>query len=459
MVAVLPFQNLSGDPEQAYIGDGLTEEMIAELGRLDPGRLGVIARTSSMAYKGTTKSVADIARELGVDFVLEGSVRREAARVRIVAQLIRASDQTPVWAERYDRDLRSFLSLQREVTRAIAVQARLKLSAEAEARLGRGLDVHPEAYQAYSKGRFLLHQRTPDSIRKALQHFEEAVATDPGYAQAHAGLADAHELLSSYAGVAPRDARIRSMDAARRALELDAELSEPNVSLGIVHANYTWDWARAEEAFTRAIELNPSNALAHKGYAELLSVLARHDASLEEAKRAVELDPLSLLARANLGIMYYRARRYDDAVQQLRQTLSLDPNYMLAHFDLGLVFAAKGAHDEAISALQRATTLAPDFDGAIALLGAAYAKAGRIAKARAIGGRLQRLSAKRYVSGFVRGLYVLSLGKQEEALAELERAYEERSWLVTLLKVDPAFDPLRSSPRFRALLMRLKFPE
>ena len=458
MLAVLPFDDLSGDIEQRYLSDGLTEELIAEFGRLDPTRLGVIARTSAMTYRNTTKSVAQIARELGVDFVFEGSVRREGDRVRIVAQLVRASDQTHVWAERYDGDVRSVLALQSEVARAIAAQTRIRLSAAASERLGRAVIVNPEAYQAYLKGRFFLNQRTGDAIQKALEHFERAIAIDSTYAQAYAGAADAHELLASYGHIGPRESMQRSLDAARRALELDPELAEPYTSLGTIHASYTWEWARAEQAYLRALQLNASSAAAHKGYGELLSFLGRHPDAIAELQRAVELDPVSLVMHANLGIVYYRARRYDEALAQMRQAASLDANHLLVHLNVGLIHAAAGSNDDAIEAFQRAAALAPRFGDALGLLGYAYARAGRHDEARAVGLQLERLSSDGYVSPYIRALYHLGPGDRDRALAELERAYEERSWLVALLKVDPLLDELRTDPRFQALVSRLEFP-
>lgn len=458
MLAILPFQNLSGDPE-AYLSDGLTEELIAELGRLDPAGLGVIARTSAMAYRDTSKSVAEIARELGVDFVFEGSVRREGDRVRIVAQLVRASDQTHVWADRYERDVESILSLQTEVARAIAAQTRIRLSAAVAARLGRSVNVHPDAYQAYLRGRFFLNQRTGDAIEKARQQFQQAIEIDPAYAQAHAGLADAYELSASYSNVGPRESFERGMEAAQRALELDPELAEPYTSLGTIHTSYTWDWARGEKAYLRALGLNPSSAAAHKGYGELLSFQGRHDEAIAELTRAVELDPVSLLMHANLGIVYCRARRYDEAMQQMQQTLSMDPNYMLGYLNVGLIHAARGSYDEAATAFRRASEFAPQFGDALGLLGYAYARAGRIAEARVVGVELRRLSSERYVSGYIRALYHLGLGEHEQALTELEHAYEERSWLVALLKVDPLLDELRSHRRFQALVLQMKFTE
>jgi tetratricopeptide (TPR) repeat protein len=403
--------------------------------------------------------VADIARELGVDFVLEGSVRREADRVRIVAQLIRASDQTHVWAERYDRDLRSILSLQSEVARAIARQTRVTLSAETEERLGRAPSVDAAAYQAYLKGRFFLNRRTSDAIQRAVEHFHQAIAIEPSYAEAYAGLADAHDLMASYANVAPHQSFERGMEAARRALELDPQLSEAHASLGAIHASYTWNWAEAESAYIRALELNPSNALAHNGYSELLSFLGRHDEAVTEAKRAIELDPLSLLVHAHLGIIYHRARRSDDALQQMKQTLSMDPNYMLGHLNLGLVLAARTSYAEAAAAFQRASSYSPEYGDARGLLGYAYAKAGRSADARAIGAEIDRLSAERRVSVYVQAHYQMAVGEPEQALAALERAYDDRSWLVALLKVDPLLDELRLHPRFQALLQQMRFPD
>ena len=458
MLAILPFENLTGDPGQRYIADGLTEEMIAELGRLDPARIGVIARTSVMTYHSTTKSVAQIARELAVDFVLEGSVRREADRVRIVAQLIRASDQTHVWAERYDRDLHSLLSLQSEIARAIAQQTRTTLSVKAEEHIRSGSMVDPEPHQAYLKGRFFLNQRTPHAIRLALEQFQHAIAVEPSYAQAYAGLADAYELMASYANAEPHESMERSVAAARHAIELDPRSSEAYTSLGSIHANYTWNWSEAEKAYARALDLNPSNVLAHKGYGALLSYLGRHDEAIAEARRALKLDPLSLLMHANLGITYHRAHRQDEAVKQMEQTLSMDPNYMLGHLNLGLILAAKKSYDAAALEFSRALTFSPEFGDARGLVGYAYARAGRRAEALAIGTEDPGTPAERRMSRYVRAHYLLGLGNENQALDELERAYAERSWHVALLKVDPLFDDVRAHPRFVTLLRRMQFP-
>jgi tetratricopeptide (TPR) repeat protein len=265
--------------------------------------------------------------------------------------------------------------------------------------------------------------------------------------------------MASYANVAPHQSFERGMEAARRALELDPQLSEAHASLGAIHASYTWNWAEAESAYIRALELNPSNALAHNGYSELLSFLGRHDEAVTEAKRAIELDPLSLLVHAHLGIIYHRARRSDDALQQMKQTLSMDPNYMLGHLNLGLVLAARTSYAEAAAAFQRASSYSPEYGDARGLLGYAYAKAGRSADARAIGAEIDRLSAERRVSVYVQAHYQMAVGEPEQALAALERAYDDRSWLVALLKVDPLLDELRPHPRFQALLQQMRFPD
>jgi TolB-like protein/DNA-binding winged helix-turn-helix (wHTH) protein/Flp pilus assembly protein TadD len=459
MLAVLPFENLSGDPDQEYFSAGLTEEMIAELGRLEPSRLGVIARTSSMAYKGTEKTIGQIAAELGVDYVLEGSVRREADRVRVVAQLIRADDQSHVWAEQYDRELRGVLALQGELARSIAVMARVQLSTVERVDLGEARQVSPEAYQAYLRGRYFLGQRTGDAIQKGLEHFQQAAALEPTWALAQAGLADAYELAGSYAGAVPRETVERAITAARRALELDPTRSEPHTALGTICASYTWQWSQCQQSFQRALAINASDALAHKGFSEVLSFLGRHDEAIEHARLAVELDPLSLIAQSNLGISLYRARRFDQSLTQMRQVIDLDPNYMLGHFNLGLVLAATGAAEDAIRALQRARELASTFPDSLALLGYVYGQTGRIDDARETARALTMLEGTQYVSPYSRATLYLGLGDRGRALGELERAFTDRSWLMALLKVDPLWDPLRAEPRFQRLLREMNYPE
>jgi TolB-like protein len=453
MLAVLPFQNLTGDPGQDFLSDGLTEEMITELGRLGPRELGVIARTTSMAYKGATRTAQQVAAELKVDYVLEGSVRREADRVRVVAQLIRASDQTHLWAESYDRDVRGILAMQQDVARAIASATRLRLSAAVGAA---GSRAHPDdAYEAYLRGRVLLSQRTRSAIEKAVVQFERAIGIDPAYAQAYAGLADAHELAATYAGAQPREALSRAMAAARRALELDPTLEEPHTSLGVICGSYLWKWDECLQHFEQALERNGSSALAQKGYGEVLSLLGRHDEALAAAGRAVSLDPLSPLMSANLGVTYHRARRYDDAARETRKALDLDPHYSLGHFNLGMILSAAGSLPEAAAALTRAREYGPANLDALAFLGHVYGRMGRSTEARAILDSLRATSEARYVSPYARALVHVGLGEREEALDQLEQAYEDRSWFTTLLKVDPAFDLLREEPRFEALLKRV----
>jgi TolB-like protein/DNA-binding winged helix-turn-helix (wHTH) protein/Flp pilus assembly protein TadD len=459
MLAVLPFDNLSSDPEQEYFSTGLTEEMITELARLDPARLGVIARTSSMSYKGTTKNARTIATELGVDYILEGSVRRETDRVRIVAQLIRAQDQTHVWAERYDRELRGILSLQGEVARSVAAMMQVQLSAVGEARVGRTIEVNPDAYQAYLKGRYFLTQRTPESIERGVAHFQKAIAADPAYAPAHAGLADAFELAGSYAGVAPKETIERALAAARRARDLDPGLSEAYTSLGVICSSFIWEWTQCERDFSQALAMNANDALAHKGYSEVLSFFGRHDQAIAHARLAVELDPVSLIMHSNLGVTYYRARRLDQALKQIRQTIELDPNYMLGHLNLGMTLAATGAYDEAVRTFQRARELAPSFPDSLALLGYVYGRMGKTAEARNAARRLADWPGGQYVSPYSHATVLVGLGEKQQAIDELERAFAHRSWLMAMLKVDPVFDSLHGDPRFEGLLRRMNFPD
>lgn len=458
MLAVLPFENMTGDPEQEYFSDGLTEEMIAELGRLDGQRLGVIARTSVMTFKRSSKSAAAIASELGADFILEGSVRREADQVRIVAQLIRASDQTHVWSEQYDRDVHSILALQREVAQAIATETRARLTWPAAATEGQRVDVHPDAYHAYLKGRYFLSKRTGESVLEAVRHFSRATEIAPAYAQAFAGLAEAHELSMTYAGVSPRQGMAPAMDAARRAVELDPNLSEPHTALAILHAAYTWEWDASEQAFRRALDLNANNAAAHKGYSELLSYLGRHDEAIVEAQRAIELDPLSLVHHTMLAATYHRARRYEASVRQARHALEMDSTFMLGHMMLGLSLVETGAYAEAIRALEQACALSPDYPDSLALLGYALARGGRTTDARRIAGDLDRLAVSRYVSPYVLAILRAGLGERDQALQALERAYADRTWAIAMLQVDPVWDSLRDDRRFVALLRQLNFP-
>jgi TolB-like protein/Tfp pilus assembly protein PilF len=458
MLAVLPFENLSGDPEQEFFSDGLTEEMITELGQLHPDRLGVIARTSSMAYKGAKKTAAQVASELRVDYLLEGSVRREGERVRISAQLIRAADQTHLWAQNYDRGLGGVVEVQSQVARAIAERIQLALDPDRRRSPQRTQLVHPGAHEAALRGRYFLERRTPDDLRKALADFERAVGLDPGYALAYVGLADTHILSATYADVPPAQAMALARQAVLKALALDEQLPEAHAWLGIILSEYDWDWAGAEQHFRRAIDLNANFAYAHKLYAEYLSYVGRFDEAIAEARLARQLDPLSIVTNALVGVVLYRARRYDEALAELKQTIDMDPDHPMPYLPQGLAYTMKGMHAEAVGALERGLALTPDSTEMIAQLAHAHARAGALARTRAALEELRTRSRQGHVSPFSFALVHVGLGERQEAIDWLERAYQDRDWYLCVLKTEPILDALRPDRRFQDLLRRLNFP-
>ncbi len=461
MLAVLPFDNLSGDPDQDYFSDGMTEEMITQLGRLNPERLGVIGRTSIARYKGTNKSIEEIGRELKVEYLLEGSVRRETDRARISVQLIQVSDQTQLWAANYDRALGGVLTLQTEVAEAVAREIQLKLTPQQQARLESTPWVNPEAHDAYLRGRFHWNIRTPESLQQSVDLFDQAIAEDSDYALAYAGLADAYGLLSStpYDAVPPREGKPQAIAAARRALELDDSLAEAHTALARDKFTYEWDWGGAEREFRRAIELNPGYATARQWFAEYLWVRGRPEEALAHIQQALELDPYSLIMHLALGRHYYLTRQYNQAIGRFKETVRMNPNFFLVHFDLGFAYVQVGQYDEAISEFRRAIQLYPGSPVCIAGLGYAYAKAGQGHEARQSLAQLRQLSEQRYVPALYVAAIYAGLGETEEAFAWLERAYEERSNYLVYLNLEPPFESLRYDPRFTDLLSRMNFPE
>ncbi len=461
MLAVLPFENLSNDPEEEYFSDGMTEEMITQLGRLNPERLGVIGRTSIAPYKGTSKTIEEIGRELNVEYILEGSVRREADRARISVQLIQVSDQTQLWAASYDRPLGGVLTVQIEVAEAVAREIQLKLTPQQQVRLDSTPWVNPEAHDAYLRGRFLWNIRTPENLQESVQLFDQAIAEDSEYALAYAGLADAYGLLSStpYDAVPPREGKPQAIAAARRALELDDSLAEAHTALARDKFTYEWDWAGAEREFRRAIELNPGYATARQWFAEYLWVRGRSEEALAHIQQALELDPFSLIMHLALGRHYYLTRQYNQAIDQFKETVRMNPNFFLVHFDLGFAYVQVGEYKDAISEFRRAIQLYPGSPVCIAGLGYAYAKAGQGHEARQALAQLRQLSEQRYVPALYVAAIYAGLGETEEAFEWLERAYEERSSYLVYLNLEPPFESLRSDPRFTDLLRRMNFPE
>jgi TolB-like protein/DNA-binding winged helix-turn-helix (wHTH) protein/Tfp pilus assembly protein PilF len=457
MVAVLPVQNLSGDPGRDYITDGLTEEIIAQVSRYNPKRLGVIARTSSMTYKGASKTVRQIGSELGVDFVLESSLRAVGDRVRISAQLVRVADQTDVWSSDYDRALRDLVSLQDEVAQAIALHVQVELAAASRAHLAAARPLNPGAYLAYLEGRYYWNKRSPEALERAIVHLQQAIQLDPNYALAHAGLADAYASQCLIADVVPGEVFPKAKAAALRALELDGELAEGHTSLAYVKFWYDWDWAGAEAEFQRALELNPSYATAHQWYAEYLRLMGRQEEAIVENRKALELDPLSLIINMESGLPFYAERRFDEAIPYFRKTLEMDPNFGLAHCVLGWAYEGKSQYPEAVAELETALRLddsAPVLSG----LAHAYASAGRPADAKRVLHQLQERAKKHYVSPFFLATVYVALNENERALDSFDAAYAHHDWVLLWVNVGHALDPLRSQPRFVDLLQRLKLP-
>jgi eukaryotic-like serine/threonine-protein kinase len=455
-LAVLPLENFSRDPDQEYFADGMTEALITDLSKISA--LKVISRTSVMQYKGVKKPLPQIAGELKVDAVIEGSVLREGNQVRISVQLIHGATDKHLWADNYQRELRSILALQSEVARAIAQQVKITLSPQEQARLtSPGPAVNPEAYEMYLKGRYFWNRRTQDALTKAVDYFQRAADIDPTYALAYVGLADSYVVLGGNQFLTPSEAFPKAKRAALKALELDNALAEAHTSLAVV-LQREWDWAGEEREFQRALELNPGYSTAHHWYSYFLTMMGRHEEAIAEARRATELDPLSLIINANLGAVLHYAGRSDEAIRLELRTVDLEPNFYIAHQFLGQAYTKAGMFDKAIAELERARALSGNNPMPLAQLGAVYGFSGRKAHAEKVLKELRELSKRGYVSPFLLAAVYVGLGEREQAINWLEKAYEERDSLLPWIKVSPIFDSLRSDPRFQDLLRRMGLP-
>jgi TolB-like protein/DNA-binding winged helix-turn-helix (wHTH) protein/Tfp pilus assembly protein PilF len=456
-LAVLPLESLSADASQDYFADGMTDELTTDLGQISA--LRVISRTSAMAYKRARKPLPQIARELNVDAVVEGTVLRSGNRVRITAQLIEASDDKHLWAKSYEGELRDTLALQNTVARAIADQVRISLTPHEQSILKTGRPVNPEAYEAYLRGRYFWNKRTGEGVKKAIEYFDEAIQRDPGYGQAYAGLADSYALLgnSDFAVLSPRDAYPKAKAAATRALELDSSLGEAHTSLAFCLGVFEWNWDAAEKEYLRAIALNPGYATAHQWYALHLSVLGRFDEAVAELRKAVSLDPLSLIISADLADVLFAAHRYDESMQQSRKTIDMDPNFAIAHYELGQALAQKKMYNEAISELQKANNLSGGNTTCLTGLAYAYAASGSADEAVRLLNELKGRPNHRSYYAAHEALIYASLAQNDQAMALLEEAYKQRFDALALQS--PAFDPLRSDPRFRDLVRRIGLPQ
>ncbi len=462
VLAVLPFSNLSGDPDQEYFSDGMTEEMILQLGRLQPDRLGVIARASVMSYKNSGKRIDQIAKELDADYVLEGSVRRDGNRIRVAAHLIDARTQAQVWGEVYDQDWKDILLLQTDISRSVAQQIRLRLSPEQDSSLAAARPVGYEAHEAYLKGRFHWNKRTKDDLFTAISYFEQAARIDPGYALAYVGIADSYWALHEWNLMTTEQAAAKGRPAALKARELDDSLAQSHAALAAAAMNYDWDWEGAEREFKRAIELNPNYAPVHQSYAEYLSAMGRHEEAIAEIRRAQTLDPYSLIINSVAGPIFLNAGRHDEAIAECRKALEIDPDFHAAHYYLGSVYLEQGRSEEALAEFGKTAKIfsrpasALQFD--LSVRANLAARAGNRQEGLKLAAQLAK-HAGESPNGYV-GIAVLyaSLGETDRAFRFLDQAIERRQRSLRLLKVTRAFDSLRSDPRYKDVLRRLNLP-
>jgi TolB-like protein/DNA-binding winged helix-turn-helix (wHTH) protein/Flp pilus assembly protein TadD len=455
-LAVLPFESLSSDTSQDYFADGMTDELISSLGQISA--LRVISRTSVMVYKNARKPLPEIAHELNVDAVVEGTVLRSGDRVRITAQLIEASSDKHLWSQSYEGDLRDTLALQSKVASAIADQIQINLNPQEQAALKNTKVVNPEAYVSYLKGRFFWNKRTADSLKVALAYFNQAIDEDPKYAPAYSGLADTYALLGDwqYAVLAPKEALPKAKAAAIKALELDSSLGEAHNSLAFCMDGFDWDFDSAGKEFRRAIELNPSYATAHHWYAWHLSLFGKYDEAIAEMRKAENLDPLSLIINADLAELLSLAHSYDESIQQSRKTIEMDPNFALAHNHLGQAYLQKHMNDEAVAELQKAVQLSGGNATCIANLARAYVASGKRGEAEKLLSDLKKRSNPGHLLASEIAMIDVSLGDSEQAMSWLEKGYDERFNPGVLLR--PGFDPLHSNPRFEDLVRRVGLP-
>ena len=452
-LAVLPLESLSNDASQDYFADGMTDELISDLGQISA--LRVISRTSVMAYKHARKPLPQIARELNVDAIVEGTVLRSGEQVRITAQLIEASSDKHLWSESYEGELRDTLALQNQVARAIADQIRINLNPQEQAALKTVKVVNPQAYESYLKGRYFWNKRTADGLKAALAYFHQALEEDAKYAQAYSGLADTYALLGDwqYAVMTPKEALPKAKAAAIKALELDSALGEAHNSLAFCLDGFDWDFNAAGREFRRAIELNPGYATAHHWYAWHLALVGNYDEAVVEMRKAENLDPLSLIINADLAELLVIAHSYDESIRQSRKTIEMDPNFALAHNQLGQAYLQEQMLNDAVAELEKAAQLSGGSPPVIANLARAYAGSGRRNEAVRLLSDLKKSSSPAYSRASEIAVIYVSLGDSGQAMSWLERSYEERFNPGALLR--PGFDPLRSDPRFQDLLRRI----
>ncbi len=455
-LAVLPLENLSADPAQEYFADGLTDELITQLAK--QGSLRVISRMSVMHYKASKQTVPEIARELNVDAVVEGSVSRDGNSVRVRAQLIYAPTDEHLWAESFTREMRDLLALQEDVASAIAHQVQAQLIPETVRAGVRPHPVEPAVIEAYLRGRAAWNRRNEAGLREAVELFQQAVALDPSYAPAYSGLADSYTTLGYFGYLAPQESFPPARRAAEKALELDPTLAEPHASLAYIKFYYDWDWKGAEQEFQNALVLNPNYATAHHWYSVYLTAMERPGEAMAEIQKARNLDPLSPAIQTDIGFQLYYTRRYDEAIRHLTSTLEMNPNLPLAHLWLGRSYQEKGMYAEALAAFAQAGKGMRNWLPAIAARGMILGLAGKRQEARTVLNEMRELAKKRYVTAYGVALVYAGLGDKDQAFVWLQRGVQERTHWMVWTKLDPRWDSLRDDPRFGELLRRVGLP-
>jgi len=455
MLAVLPVQNLTGNPGQEYLADGLTDEVIADLGSLNPERLGVIARTSAMAYKQTNKNIRQISRELGVDYVLEASVREGSGQIRFTAQLIRTQDQTHVWAENYQRSMADILAMQSDLARTVAEQIRVNLPQAVVSRLASQHAVSPEAYDAYLRGRYFWNKRTTEAMRTAERYFQQSIQADPGFAPSYAGLADCYQVMVNLNQMPPEEGFSQAKAAAEKALQVDDALAEAHTSLASIKGDYEWNWQGAERGYQRAIELNPNYATAHHWYGDFLAGTGRIEEGMAEMKKAQELDPLSPVIQVSAASMYCLLERCAEAIRELQRTLDTFPDFVEAHEALAEIYGYLGRYEESVAELAKEHE--PPLGHVQVLRGFAAARAGRTQEALEIVRQIEAQTAEPHANYWAAIVYA-GLGDKDRTFARLESARQTRDPDMPYLRSALPFKDLSRDPRLAELLHRMQMP-
>jgi serine/threonine protein kinase/tetratricopeptide (TPR) repeat protein len=452
-LAVLPFVNVGGDPGTEYLTDGITENLINSFSQLP--RLRVVPRSLAFSYKAREVDPRKVGRDLNVRAVLMGRVVQRGDGLNVQAELVDVTEVSQLWGRQYSRKFSDILTIQEEIAREVSAKLRLRPTVEQNKRLAKRSTENTEAYQAYLKGRYYWNRRTEQTLKRAVEYFQQAIDKDPDYALAYAGLADCYAVYTSYQVEAPRESGTKARTAAIQAVKIDETLAEPHASLGMTLMQYDWDWAGAEREFQRSIELDPKYPTAHIWYGIYLGSTGRAEQAVASHRRAQQLDPLSLIINTGAGWELYFARRHQEAIEQIRKTLEMDPTFARGHWFLGLAYEQEAMYREAIAEFQKAFDLSEGSPSMLGTLGHAYALSGNREKARQALAHLQELSKRRYVPPFDPAVIYAGLGDKERAFEWLEKAFEDRSWGMVRLKVDPRFDRLHADPRFASLLRRM----